>query len=211
MIKNKKTTIILTSLITLTPIIAGLLLWQKLPERMPIHWNAAGEVDGYAGKCMAVFALPVFMFLIHILCTFATYADPKNKNINEKIFSIVLWSCPFISVLASFFTYAHSLGMKPKVNVIIPFAMGILFVLIGNYLPKCKQNYTMGLKVPWTLGSEENWNKTHRFAGTLWVFGGLVICASSFIGSFLIFICITMLIVILPIVYSYIYYRRHEK
>ena len=85
---------------------------------------------------------------------------------------------------------------------------GLMFIIVGNYLPKCKQNYTIGIKIPWTLNSEENWNKTHRFAGWLWTICGILIMLTGFLGSFWVFLPIALLMVIVPVVYSYILHRK---
>jgi len=87
--------------------------------------------------------------------------------------------------------------------------MGLLFILIGNYLPKTKQSYTMGIKLPWTLASEENWNRTHRLAGFLWVLGGVYFIVMSFIGwSLIAFLIPLAVMVLIPAVYSYLLYRK---
>ena len=90
--------------------------------------------------------------------------------------------------------------------------MGILFLVIGNYLPKCKQNYTIGIKLPWTLNDEENWNKTHRFAGVVWTICSIVIIVGSFFnkGAFYTTFPSLFVMVFAPLIYSYIYYRKHR-
>lgn len=210
MLKNKKTTLIITSIITLLPMLFGFVLWNRLPEMMPTHWNAQGVVDGYNSKLFAVVGMPAFLTAIHIVCSFMTLSDPKRKNVSGKVFGLVLWICPLMSVLVGVITYAHALGAELKVNIIMPLVLGIVFIIIGNYLPKCKQNYTVGIKIPWTLGDEENWNKTHRLAGILWVIGGIVICVTSFLGSLVIFFSVVMIIAVVPMIYSYFYYRKHR-
>ena len=107
--------------------------------------------------------------------------------------------------------YATALGVAFSVDLLMPLMLGAMFILIGNYMPKCKQNYSVGIKVPWALNSEENWNKTHRFAGKLWVGGGILMLLLSFLGSFALFMAITLLMAFAPMVYSYLYFRKHEK
>lgn len=93
----------------------------------------------------------------------------------------------------------------------MPLFMGVLFIIIGNLLPKMRQSTTMGIKLPWTLHSEENWNKTHRFSGKLWVAGGIVILATAFLGSFWILIAVLLVMVIIPTLYSYLLYHMQRK
>lgn len=211
MIKKNLKMMIVTSVIILLPIIFGLAVWNKLPEEIPIHWNAQGEIDGYTGKAGAVFMMPAFLAALHWVCMLVTGLDPKSKEIDGKPLTMVLWICPVMSLVMGTIIYAAALGHSVDVKIIMPLIFGVMFVIIGNYMPKCKQNYSLGIKLPWTLNDEENWNKTHRFAGFLWVAGGIVILATSFLGSFVIFMCITLLMVIVPTVYSYRIFKKKNK
>jgi uncharacterized membrane protein len=127
------------------------------------------------------------------------------------MFRLVLWICPGLSLLLSTLTYSVALGCEIDVEVIMPLVMGVLFLVIGNLLPKCRQSYTMGIKLPWTLNNEENWNKTHRFGGKVWVAGGIVILATAFIGSFWILMGVLLIMVTVPTLYSYLLYRKQTK
>ena len=211
MIKKNKVTLIVTSLIMLIPILVGLMLWEKLPEQVPYHWNINGEVDGWAGKTQAVFLMPLFMPAMHWVCVFASTADPKSKNYHPKSILLVLWICPVLNLVLNTMVYAAALNYPVDIEIIMPLLLGITFILIGNLLPKCRQSYTMGIKLPWTLHNEENWNTTHRLAGKLWVMGGIVIMASALIGSFWILIGVIALMVAIPTVYSYCLYRKQIK
>ena len=202
---------IITSIVSLIPVIIGILLWNKLPDQVPIHWDINGAVDGYATRTQAVFAMPFVLVAFHWICVLGTLLDPKKQNINDKMFTLVLWIIPVISLLCNSLVYATALGHKVNVEIIIPLFMGALFVIIGNYMPKCKQSYTMGIKLPWTLDDEENWNKTHRLAGFLWVIGGVVIMASAITGVFWIFFVLLVPMVAVPVVYSYLLYRKKNK
>ena len=202
-------TMILTSLLTLLPIVAGLILWNRLPEQMPTHWGMDGQVDGWSGKVFGIFGLPLILLAVHWLCALATfYADPKKQNHSDKILHLVLWITPVLSLLLHSFVYAAALGMAVDMNMMMPIFLGLLFTVIGNYLPKCKQNYTIGIKIPWTLDSEENWNKTHRFAGILWVIGGLTVLVLGFFGAVWVYIPIMIAMTIVPVVYSFLLYRK---
>ena len=211
MLKQNKITLIITTLVLLLPVAVGLLLWNQLPESIPIHWNVAGEVDGWGSRAMAVFFLPLFVLAIHWICVLATCADPKNKNVNGKPIKLVLWICPFISLLLCTVVYAAALGYDLSIEILMPVLMGILFVIIGNYMPKCKQNYTIGIKLPWTLNSEENWNRTHRFAGWIWVIGGCVVMATAVLGNVFVMLGATLVMAIIPVIYSYLFYRKSQK
>lgn len=211
MIKKYKGTLIFTSLTLLLPILVGLLLWDKLPEQVPFHWSINGEVDAWTNKTQAVFFMPCLMLGMHWVCILASFVDPKSANYNQKSFLLVLWICPAITLLISSLMYAKSLGYDLDVNVIMPLLLGAMFLIIGNLLPKMRQSYTLGIKLPWTLHNEENWNKTHRFSGKVWVTGAIVILATAFLGSFWILLGVLIVMVALPTIYSYCLHRKQVR
>ena len=208
MIKKNLKVLMITSIIILLPILAGIGLWNQLPDPMPSHWNAAGEIDGWSSKPFTVFGLPLILLAAQWLCTLGTCADPKKNNHPQKILHLVLWIIPVLSVVMHTFVYLIALGYGVRMEVVMPIFIGLIFTIIGNYMPKCKQNYTIGIKIPWTLNNEENWNKTHRFAGFLWVVCGIAIMLTGFFGGFWVFLPITLLMVIAPFVYSYMLHRK---
>jgi len=211
-LKNKKL-LILTSLLTLLPIPVGLLLWNRFPETMAIHWGFSGQPDGFASIPVAVFLPSLLMLLTHWFCVLVTSFDKGNQNRNRKIQTIVLWTIPVVCNISCFGLYALALGVEfsPVLWTMVP--MGLLFVLIGNYMPKTKMNYTIGIKVAWAYTSEENWNSTHRFAGKVWVIGGILMALSGFLPHLwaigVMFGAIAVLC-ILPIVYSWRYYKMEQ-
>jgi len=211
MIKKYKRTLIITSLVLLIPVIVGLLLWNKLPDPMPSHWNIHGEVDSWSSKAFVVFGLPALMLALQWVCVLASMADPKYENYNPKMIRLMFWICPAIGLVLCFMVYPAALGYSVPVETIMPLLVGAMFIAVGNWMPKCQQTYTMGIKLPWTLNSEENWNATHRFGGKVWFFGGIVTILTAFFGNFWILMGILSMMVILPTVYSYLYYRNHEK
>ena len=208
MIKKNLKLLIVTSGVLLLPILAGVLLWNQLPEQIPTHWNAAGEVDGWGSKPFAVFGLPMFMLAVQWLCVLGTGADPKKEAHSEKVLKLVLWITPILSVVMNGIVFATAMGKNVSVELVIPALVGVVLAIIGNYLPKCKQNYTIGIKIPWTLHSEENWNRTHRFAGRLWTVCGLVIILAGLLGVVWIMLGIFILMVLVPVLYSYMLHRK---
>ena len=107
--------------------------------------------------------------------------------------------------------YGEALGYPISVDRIGIIFTGLIFIIIGNYLPKCQHNYTVGIKVPWTLNSEENWNRTHRFAGPLWVISGVLFIITSFIGSVVLGVVIILGASFIPMIYSYLYFKKYES
>ena len=213
MMKKYWKLLVITSIIIILPIVAGLLFWDQLPDRVPIHWNVAGEVDGWSGKPFAVFGLPLIMLAVQWLCCLVTAADPKKANHGDKVIQLVLWILPVMTVALSMVTYSTAFGKPIPMEVVMPLLTGLLFAVIGNYLPKCKQNYTIGIKLPWTLNSEENWNKTHRLAGGIWLVCGLLIMLSGILGffwsgTFWVMLGMTPVMVFVPVGYSYGLHRK---
>lgn len=212
--KYSKKQLIWSSVLILIPIVIGLFLWDELPERMVTHWNGSGEPDGWSKKAFAVFGLPLILFAAHLFAIFFTTHDPKNKYQSSKLFGIIVWLIPITSLVFCSATYANALGNDIDVTFIARVFLGVVFILTGNYMPKCKQNYTIGIKVVWTLNDEENWYRTHRFAGRLWVIGGVVVLVTVLLPmeSFLyaLFPLVTIM-ALAPILYSYLYDRKQQK
>ena len=211
--KEHKGKLVLSSLLVLLPLVAGLLLWNRLPAQLPMHWNAAGEIDGWGSRWMVVCGEPLFLLVIHWVCVVACFIDPKNKGQNRKALGLVLWICPAVSLLAGFMTLSTALGVELlDVNTLMLLFLGLLFLIIGNYLPKCRQNYTIGIRVMWALEDEENWTATHRFAYRLWVGCGVVILLLAFLPWAAVSLWISLGLVLLAslasVLYSYVFYRR---
>lgn len=206
--KNYKKTLILTGIVILMPIVVGLLLWNQLPERMATHFASDGTPNGWSHRGFVVFGLPLFLLAIQVLCMGVTLADPKKNNINERLMGMILWFTPIISVLSELYIYGYALGFQKNVTAYVSGLMGVLFIIIGNYLPKCRQNYTMGIKLPWTLEDEDNWNHTHRMAGYLWIICGFVVIVNVFLNWEWLMFAVIAVMVIIPTVYSYLYYRK---
>ena len=210
MIKKNKLKIIISSVITLLPMIFGFLVWDRLPENVATSFGWNGEITGYSSKMFAVVGLPAILTFVNLICIIATSADPRRKNINNKVFSIVLSIVPVCSLLCGICIYANALGYKISVESIMPVFMGVLFLVLGFILPKCKQNYTIGIKLPWTLHDEENWDKTHKLAGKLWIYGGIIMVVSGLFNLTFLFMAIIFALVIIPTVYSYLIYKNKK-
>lgn len=211
--KFHKKTLLITSLVTLLPMLWGVLLWNRLPTSLTTHWNVCGQADGSSSRGFVVFGMPLILLAFQWFGIVATRLDSKNRDKNRKPLTLMLWVIPILSNVVIGMMYAVSLGVGiSPVGAILVF-MGILFVAIGNYLPKCRQNSTLGIRVPWTLGSEENWNVTHRFAGKVWVAGGAVMVALALLpASVQIWAMLGDVVgmIALPTLRSYRYHRREK-
>ena len=208
-LKKYKKTMILTSIVMLLPILIGVLLWDRLPEQVATHFDFEGNPNGWTSRGFTVFGIPLFLLVCQWIAAVATLSDPKHKNLSEKVFKLILWLVPIVSLILVFVTYGYALGYETSEGSIAFAIMGIFFIVIGNYLPKCRQNYTVGIKIPWTLHDEENWNHTHRMAGYLWMLGGLIMLANIFLKWDWLFAVVLAVAVLVPMIYSYLYYRKH--
>lgn len=206
--KKYRKTMIITSLITVSPILIGLLLWNRLPEQLPTHFDSNGEVNGWSSKPFAVFGIPLFLLLCQWFCIFGMSYDPKKHNISDKMKKLVLWIVPVAALICNLSCYASALGIDVGIEVIVSALLGVLFILVGNYLPKSKQSYTVGIKLPWTLNNEENWCKTHRMAGWLWMAGGVVMFINAFLKFSWLPTIALFIMVLLPMIYSFLLYKK---
>ena len=205
MLKANRKTLIIASIVTILPMLIGIFCWNRLPDVMATHFGMHNEANGFSRKPIAVFGIPLFLLALLWLAAVVTASDPKRKNISPKLFSLVLWIVPIISLFAAAAIYPVNLGYPLDITFISELLMGLLFVVIGNYLPKARQNYTIGVRIPWTLANEENWNRTHRLAGYLWMACGLVMILNSlirFMPSEWVF-GIFLIMVLVPCIYSY--------
>lgn len=208
--RTHRTAILVSSAVILLPLLAGLLLWNALPETVPIHWDASGAVDGYASRTVAVFGMPLFFFVLHVICITATFSDQRNDNQSPRALSIVFWILPIVSLAVGGLIYTTALGYPISGTALFPVVLGLMFLFFGNYFPKLRRNRTLGIRIPWTLHSEENWNRTHRTAGRLWVVGGIVMLLSALLPweTMMTVVAVVLLILtVFPFVYSYRIYR----
>lgn len=204
--KNKQT--ILSIALCLLPIILGIVLWDKLPEQIAVHFNETGTPDNYAPKAFAVFGIPIFMAIIDAIVIFSIHKDPKAERHTKFMEQLSTWMCPVISNIVMTITLFIAMGKDVPISIIISSMIGLLIALIGNYLPKCKQNYTIGIKLPWTLNSEDNWNYTHRIGGFVWVIGGILLIINGFVQIPYINLIVFGLIIGIPVFSSYQFYLK---
>lgn len=210
--KNKfrfrKNSIISLIVCILIVIIFNALFYNKMPAELPTHWNFQGQVDKYSSKFDAMVMTPGFLTIMNLFLCFMLDNDPKNEGQNNFLMIIGKMSMPIVMSVVYIITVLAGLGREVNTSVIISLFLGALFIAIGNYMPKVKRNYTMGIKLPWTLNSDENWRRTHRFGGICFVFMGLIFFATPFVKSELIIIIAMAIVVVLPMIYSYYLYTK---
>lgn len=196
-----------------SPLLLSAAFYSRLPERVATHWDLAGNVNGYSSRPMAAFGVPAILLGATLLVNFMFSIDPKRQNINRspQIKAVVCWSIVALSNLMQAIVLLNALHAGAvNVATLTTVFIGIMLAAIGNYLPKCKPNYTLGIRLPWTLASEENWRKTHRFAGPLWIVGGALMVLSAFSPFRWMLFVLLVLLCIVPAVYSYRTFQKEE-
>ncbi len=214
---STKLTTILVLMMILFATVAGLLLWNQLPDQMASHWNVNDEVDGYMPKVWGVFLMPLVTLGLFLLFLVIPNIDPNKANIAEFRESFNL----FIVLFVAFMLYVHSLtlawslgytGFKLS-NALLP-AMGLLFIFIGFMLRRAKRNFFIGIRTPWTLSSDTVWEKTHQLGAVLFMASGVLAFIGGLFGGmtafWMLFVPLIGSVVFL-LVYSYVLYQRETK
>lgn len=207
---------IIGAVLSLINIAIGFITYPYLPEKVPTHWNAAGEIDGWGTAFQGAFMMPLIFLGVFLLLIILPKVDPKKKNyalMGKAYSTMVLVILIFFSLLY-YGTLGAALGYFDGFPSLVQIAVGALFVVIGNYMGKLKHNYFMGIKTPWTLASEEVWYRTHRMAGPFWVIGGFLFMLMSFVPEGFMTKGILIIIfglVAIPTGYSYVIYKRLEQ
>ena len=210
---NTKIADILCLLFVAATIGVAVFLYSSLPEQIPTHWNAAGEVDDYTARPLAVVLLPGMPVLAWVLMKVIPIISPKGFRTTEfgdVINVLQLTLVGFLSLVA-ILVLLEARGINVYINNIVQVGVGLLFLVLGNYMSKFRKNFFIGIRTPWTLASDEVWHRTHRLGGWLFMLGGLFIIASGFLRvPPLVMVGVLVSIAIFLIAYSYVIYRRVE-
>jgi len=211
---SNKTTVMISFVLIVISLIAGLILYARLPDPMPSHWNAAGEVDGYMSRFWGVFLMPIITIVLMGLFMVIPQIDPLKANI-AKFRSVFNW---FIVVFVAYMLYVYALTLLSALNIqfnmtvmLIP-VVGLLFIGIGYMMGQAKRNFFIGIRTPWTLSSETVWDETHKLGSKLFMIAGTVTVITAFMSQIGIWLMIAVLLIsaIVPIIYSYILWRREN-
>ena len=214
---SNRTTTIFVLLMIVAATVAGLLLWNRLPEQMASHWNLNDQVDGYMPRVWGVFMVPLIAAGMFLLFLVIPSIDPLKANIAQFRGAFNL----FIILMVAFMVYIHSLTLLWSLGysgfgmsrAMLP-AMGLLFIFIGYMLRQAKRNFFIGIRTPWTLSSDRVWDKTHQTGSALFILSGVLAFIGSFFGGMTSFLMIMIPILgstIFLVVYSYILYQQETK
>ena len=197
--------------LTLLPILYLIVNWSLLPESMPVHFDMKGNPNGYGSRWVYVW-LPLGLYFMMLVLP---RLDPRKAN--YAIFEGSYYKLRLI--MAIFFGLINTTviwGVVNNANSVqrfIPLTIFFLFMLIGNYMGNIRPNYFVGIKVPWTLNNDEVWVRTHKMAGKIWFWGSLAGILLYFVVDKMewVFIPLLIVLVVVPIVYSYVIYQKLEK
>ncbi len=214
---NTRTTLILASVLIVIGLLAGLLLWDRLPEQLPAHWNINDQVDGYMPKLQGVLMMPAITIGILLLFLVLPQIDPLKANIARFRPAFNL----FILIMVGFMVYIHGLtlawglgyqGFKMS-SAMLPL-MGVLFLAAGWMMRSAKRNFFIGIRTPWTLSSDRVWDQTHRVGSLLFIFCGLLAIVGSLFGGVTAFWLVLVPVIVSSLflmVYSYVLYRGETR
>ena len=201
-------------LLILGALIAAIVIYPKMPDAVPIHWNVQGEIDDYGSKGFGTFFLPVMNLGMYVLLLVTPKLDPKRANYAkfDGSYRIIRFTIHLFFTLMFALTIYAALGHPVDIGLWIPAGVSVLFIILGNVMGRVRHNYFVGFKLPWTLASEEVWQRTHRFGSKLMVIGGIFAFVSVFLTEgnlrFILMMSGILLPTLIIIVYSYVIYRK---
>ena len=214
-----KTTIkseIFSFLILAVSWVAAFYFYQHFPDKVVTHWNIAGQADGWSGRGFAAFFFPGLLSGMYLMFLLLPMFDPKKDRYAEfsKVYNVFRNLLLGVMALIYFIASVSNLGVYLNVGVWTPLIIGLLFVVLGNYMGKIKPNWFVGIRTPWTMSSETVWNKTHRFGGKAFMMSGVLIAMSGLAPLRLrlpLFVFAIMIMLFGTIVYSYLVYLAEKK
>lgn len=206
---NKR--LIVSLILCLLPIVIGLVLYDSIPEQMPIHWASSGAADGFIAKSIGVWLVPLFLLAIHLLVSIGTMAKSESQQMAKMTLLISYWAVPIVAVIVEPMALLKAAGYAIDIVRLVLTVVGILLVIAGNYMPKNQPNTTAGYRLPWTVGDVNNWKRTHLLAGKLWILVGLAMlfCGWTNIGDTWLLIVFMVVALVVPMFYSFAIRSRH--
>ncbi|MGQ0738944.1 MAG: SdpI family protein [Bacteroidota bacterium] len=207
-------------LVMAAPAVYLAFVWNKLPERVALHFDLKGNPDRFGNKSeliTLILILAVVNALLYLILTNIYRIDPKKyaAENRDRLFKLAFATVALFSCIMCLIIYSGSRGNIKFGTGLIFSGTGLFFAIIGNYLPNLKPNYFAGLRLPWTLENEENWRKTHLLAGKLWFAGGLFLAVVCLflppVAAIVAFFTVMTIIVLIPCVYSYRLYKQQKN
>lgn len=195
----------------------SIILYRRLPDPMPTHWNMQGQVDGYSSRLVGAFLMPLIMIAIAALIPVLPKIDPRGANYEKfdtAYFTIMNATITLMFVI-HVFALAAAIGFSVSVGRLIPTAVGLLFIVIGNIFPRIRPNWMVGIRNPWTLSSDRVWERTHRLGGYLMLGLGVLLLLSGPLApstaTFILVLVGTVAVGIGITIYSYVLWKQEKR
>jgi uncharacterized membrane protein len=191
-------------------------VFGSLPERVPVHWNAYGQVDGWGSRMSATFGMLGMLAGTYALVALVPLIDPRRANYAKFLptHRILRWAIVivFLGIWAA--ALAAARGIPVRIDKVVPIVVSLLFIVMGNVMGRVRPNWFVGIRTPWSLSSDEAWRLTHRVSGRAWVIAGLISLAGALVGGLVAVVTMVVAIVAMaafPVVYSYFAYKRCQR
>lgn len=211
---NLKTTWLISVVVVLLMVGLSAWAWVQLPAdaSIPVHWNAAGQVDRYGGKAEGLLLLPAVVIFVIVVFGVIRYIDPLRANIERsgQAYRAVLFGVLFFMAVLHVGAVLSAVGYPINIGLLAAPAVGLMFIVMGNYMGKIRRNYMFGVRTPWTLSSELSWNKTHRLSGKLFVLSGVLVILASLwspVWAFYVMMATILGTVLFAMIYSYLVWK----
>jgi len=188
-------------------------LYPNLPEQIPTHWNIEGEVDDYTAKPWGVVIMPMAALLTFVIMRLIPVISPKGFRTDEFVGVVNVFTVAIVGFMSgvAILVLLEANGQDAHINEMIFTGVGLLFIVLGNYMGKVRKNFFIGIRTPWTLASDEVWSRTHRLGGKVFILIGLFMMLNAFVRFPVQWLIASIVIVALvPVIYSYVIYRRIE-
>jgi len=192
--------------------LAAAVLWSAAPDRIPVHWNIAGEVDRYGGKFEGLLLMPLVALCVYLLLLLLPRIDPKRANYGSfwTAYALIRFSVLFLLATVYACILLVAFGYQVDVGLLVPLGVGTLLCILGSLMGKIRPNWFVGVRTPWTLSSRASWNKTHRLAGPLFILLGIAIAACGFVRTYWMFglaVGTGVVVIVWLTIYSYRVWR----
>lgn len=195
-------------------LVASALAYDNLPDRMPSHWNERGEIDGYSSRAFGAFGIPVIALFMWGLMRLLPSIDPRRENYDKfrRMYDVLIAGVIGFLALLHLGILGFSLGMPIAVDKLAFGAVGLLFILLGNFLPQARPNWFVGIRTPWTLSSDRVWERTHRVGGYAFALAGLVMLgALAFAPNYVFHTVVGLTVAMAAFVLGYSYFAWRQE
>jgi uncharacterized membrane protein len=203
-------------LIVVAAFAASAIVYPRLPETIPTHFDMSGQPNGWSSRLFGAWVVPLFLLGMWGLVRVLPAIDPRGSNYAKfgGAFEAIIVSIMLFMLGMHFVVLRASLGYPVAMQRVVPVGVGVLFIVIGNLLPRARPNWFVGIRTPWTLSSDRVWEKTHRLGGRVFVGGGVIITVAAFASAKwaqVVLVTVITLCAATVVIYSYLEWKREQS